>query len=185
MLAETRSGPVESLKNRLRCGLLSVDSVKLAAGLGSKIALALFPSEQPVDWARRETRVKLIERMEKPLCVRFAVACVEVLLPSFEATYPAEKRPRQALEAAKEWLLDPSEDNESRARKSSTGWATGWAAENLDRNGMIADAADCLAWAASSGPYWLPTPISLIASYHGSYDWQKDLLARLILDTPA
>ena len=46
----------------------------------------------------------------KELCVRFTVKCAESVLHIFEKIYPNDKRPRQAIEAAKKWLDNPSSE---------------------------------------------------------------------------
>ena len=47
-------------------------------------------------------------QMDKPMAVKIAIACAENLLPKFEAKYPADDRPRKAIESAKNWLANPS-----------------------------------------------------------------------------
>ena len=51
-------------------------------------------------WWLRRMRV-----LEKADWVRLAIACAERTLPLYEAKYPNDARPRQALEAAEAWLV--------------------------------------------------------------------------------
>lgn len=54
------------------------------------------------------TRPHFLDTKEK--AVRFAVYCAEQSLPIFESRFPADKRPRAAIEAAKAWLQCPTTD---------------------------------------------------------------------------
>ena len=45
---------------------------------------------------------------DKPLSVFLAIAFAEKALSVWEAEYPEDMRPREAIEAAKEWLKNPS-----------------------------------------------------------------------------
>jgi hypothetical protein len=47
----------------------------------------------------------------KTAYVEIGLACAEGVLPAFEKKYPGELRPRQALEALRTWLKDPSPAN--------------------------------------------------------------------------
>jgi hypothetical protein len=49
----------------------------------------------------------------KKLSVEFAGDCAERVLPVYEATYPDNLDPREALEAARKWLTDPTRINAS------------------------------------------------------------------------
>ena len=51
--------------------------------------------------------------------VKFAIKCGLSELPLFESKYPEDKRPRQALEAAEKWLLEPTEENRQAAAASA------------------------------------------------------------------
>jgi hypothetical protein len=53
--------------------------------------------------------------MDKPQVVAVAIACAEHVLETFEKKYPDDKRPRKAIDAAKAWLQDPTEENRSNA----------------------------------------------------------------------
>lgn len=48
---------------------------------------------------------------KKQIRVQFSILCAERVLPIFEQRYPDDKRPRQAIEAAKEWMRNPTEKN--------------------------------------------------------------------------
>lgn len=45
---------------------------------------------------------------DKKICVQMAVEFAERVLPIFEAKYPQDQRPRKAIDAVKEWLINPT-----------------------------------------------------------------------------
>jgi hypothetical protein len=47
----------------------------------------------------------------KEMSVELAIYAAELVLPIFEKQYPDDKRPAEAIAAAKKWLADPSEEN--------------------------------------------------------------------------
>jgi hypothetical protein len=47
--------------------------------------------------------------LDKPLSVFLAIEFAEKALPVWEEKYPKDSRPRKAIEAAKEWLSNPSD----------------------------------------------------------------------------
>ena len=53
-------------------------------------------------WWLRRTR-----QMDKPLAVRISVPCAEHVLPKFETKHPGDLQPRNAIESAKSWLVNP------------------------------------------------------------------------------
>lgn len=52
--------------------------------------------------------------------VLWSIKCAESVLHLFESLYPEDKRPRDAIEAAKAWTIKQDESASSAA--SSTGW---------------------------------------------------------------
>ena len=88
----------------------------------------------------------------KKLSVEVAIFAAEKVLHIFEKKYPRDKRPRNAIEAAKGWLNNPSEENrlaadEAASAAVSAAWdadAATWAAVRA------AEAAAASARAASS-----------------------------------
>ena len=50
----------------------------------------------------------LSKLMTKNQRVKWAIYCAEQVLPIFETKYPDDKRPRQAVEAAKKYLKNPT-----------------------------------------------------------------------------
>ena len=58
--------------------------------------------------------------MDKPAAVDLAILSAEMALPIFEKKYPEDTRPRAAIEAAKAWRSDPSDENKAKARSDAT-----------------------------------------------------------------
>lgn len=75
-----------------------------------------------------------LRTQDKKHSVLFAAECAERVLHIFEQEFPADDRPRKALEAARNWLADPSSDNErtaaARAAWSAAraAWSAAWSA---------------------------------------------------------
>ncbi|MBI5820570.1 MAG: hypothetical protein HZA88_16510, partial [Verrucomicrobia bacterium] len=61
------------------------------------------------DWLIWYARRKM--DVTKEQWVRIAVACAEHALPIYEKRYPGDNRPRAAVEAAREFLKSPTEEN--------------------------------------------------------------------------
>ena len=75
--------------------------------------------------------------------VSYAVFAAEQVIDIYEKKYPDDKRPRQAIDAAKACIKNPSVKNKAAARAA---WAAAWAAA-----GAAAGAAEAAgaAWAAA------------------------------------
>ena len=66
----------------------------------------------------------------KRLMVRFAVDCAKRCLPRFEAVFPEDECPREAIEAAEVWFKNPTEENRRAAESAaeSAAWSAAWLA---------------------------------------------------------
>jgi hypothetical protein len=62
-----------------------------------------------------EMRVVRAYEWTKPDSVALAIYCAELVVGIYEKQHPDDKRPRQAIEAAKAWLNDPTEENRQAA----------------------------------------------------------------------
>ena len=74
--------------------------------------------------------------------VRFSVYCAEKVLHIFEGKYPDDKRPREAILAAKKWLKNPTQET------AYATYATGYAANAADAAAYAAAYATNAAFAA-------------------------------------
>ena len=66
--------------------------------------------------------------LDKPQAVKIAVACAEHVLPFFEKKYPNDKRPRLAIEAALEWIKNPTDENRAKCRTAAAAAYAAYAA---------------------------------------------------------
>ena len=88
----------------------------------------------------RSMRVIKTYKWTKKDSVSLAIFAAELVLNIFEKEYPKDKRPREAIEAAKRWLKKPSEKNRDAARTAGDAAWAAWAAGDA-------------AWAARAAEY--------------------------------
>ena len=86
-------------------------------------------------WTMRHT-------LNKTQSVKVAIYAAESVIDIFEKEYPDDKRPREAIEAAKAWLKNPCEQTAADAADAADA-----AAESAD---AAVDAATWAAWAADA-----------------------------------
>ena len=85
-----------------------------------------------------EMRIVKAWKWEKKDSVALAIYSAELVIDNFEKEYPDDKRPRKAIEAARRWLKEPTQKNESAARFAES------AAESAARSEKILD--KCERW---------------------------------------
>jgi len=145
------------------------------------------PCDEAVEWIEKqdtEDVFELIDRLRKSnikdkyewLCwaiprlfkikkdrVRFAIYCAELALPIFEKEYPNDKRPRQAIQAAKSWLKNPNKKTSAFVARVASyaaykataivitaAWSAAWATIGAaDSAGTVGDGAVGAAWNAA------------------------------------
>jgi len=92
-----------------------------------------------------EMRVVRTWEWTKGDSVALAIFASEKVLKIFEDEYPDDKKPRQAIDAAKKWLKNPTEENRIAAEEAAgaAAWAAGAAAR-------AEEAARAAAWAAGA-----------------------------------
>jgi hypothetical protein len=88
-----------------------------------------------------DMRIKKAYQWTKEDSVAFAVYGAELVIENFEKVYPSDKRPREAIEAAKAYIKNPTEENRE---KGSAAWSAASAAWSA------ASAAESAASAAES-----------------------------------
>ena len=117
------------------------------------VGLAAVADNKP-DYARWLIRHVCLDN--KRLSVEVAIFAAEKALPIFEKKYPTDKRPREAIEAAKGWLNNPSEENRlAAAEAASAAVSAAWAADAATwAAARAAEAAAASARAASSDGTW-------------------------------
>jgi len=67
----------------------------------------------------QDMRIVKAWKWQKKDSVALSIYSAELCLENFEKLYPDDKRPRNAIEAAKKWLLEPTKKNESAAESAA------------------------------------------------------------------
>ena len=94
-------------------------------------------------WSLRAVPVE--QRTERDRIARlFGCDCAEHVLPIYEAKYPGDLRPRQAIEAARRYA-----DGLVTAAEMEAAWVSAWAAEEAAVSAVSAADAVSAAWAAA------------------------------------
>ena len=83
-----------------------------------------------------EMRIIKCWKWQKKDSVALSIYAAELCLNNFEKVYPNDKRPREAIEAAKKWLENPTEKNQSAA--ASAAWSAWLAAESAAKSAWLA-----------------------------------------------
>jgi len=85
-----------------------------------------------------DMRILKAYKWQKKDSVALSIYAAELCLKNFEKVFPDDKRPREAIEAAKKWLAEPTSANESARSAWSTAewsaWAAWSAAESVARS---------------------------------------------------
>ena len=95
--------------------------------------------------------------------VQWAIACAEHTLHLFEDKHTGDARPRQALDAAREWLRSPTTKAAYAAAYAAN--AAAYAADAANAAAYAAYAADAADAARAKGEQW--QVIRLLSVYHG------------------
>lgn len=74
------------------------------------------------------SEMRLVKEIPMSVIQRFAVDCAERYLANFEREHPKDKCPREAIEAARAFIENPTEEN--RRRAGSAAWSARSAAES-------------------------------------------------------
>jgi len=122
---------VEWLKEKSACSE-GVEWFTAQAETDSIKVLGNLINENKLDWVNW----LIVRLMTYKQYVSYAVYAAEQVIGIYEKQYPNDKRPRQAIEAAKKCIDDPS------AKNKQSAWAAAGAAE-------AAWAAAWVAWAAA------------------------------------
>lgn len=116
----------------------------------------------------------IVRVMNKEQRVRYAIFAAEQVLKFYEKKFPSDTRPRNAIEAAKTWLAQPTEENRAAADTASTYAASASAyaiyAEDDMAAAYAAAAAASAAYAAyAEDPVYAEDASSAAASSSAAY----------------
>ena len=113
-------------------------------------------------------------KWEKKDSVAMAIYAAELTIENFEKTYPNDKRPREAIEAAKAWIINPCSDTKSAAESAAESAA--WSAAR-----SAARSAESAAWSAVSAV--LAARSAAWSAASAAVSRQRKELARIIAET--
>ena len=95
-----------------------------------------------------DMRIVRAWKWQKKDSVALSIFSAELCIEQFEKVYPKDKRPREAIEAAKKWLLEPTKENESAAESAkSAAKSAAWSA--AESAWLAAESAWLAAWSAA------------------------------------
>jgi len=103
----------------------------------------------------------IVRFMDHPQKIQYAIFAAESVIKIFEKKYPNDDRPRKAIEAAKEYLKNPSTEN-----KKAAAYAAAYAAYAAAY--AAADAADAAAYAAADAAAYAAADAAY-AAYAAAY----------------
>ena len=73
-----------------------------------------------------DMRIIKAYKWEKEDSVKLAIFAAELVIDNYEKEYPNDDRPRKAIEAAKNWLKNPTQENQNaEATAGAAGYAAG------------------------------------------------------------
>ena len=144
-----------SLCNKgFHCSELILDAMKyVSPGVIAEVEVRGKSDIQEDKQAWSEMRLIKTWDWTKEDSVALAIYSSELVIKNFEKEYPDDKRPREAIKAAKKWLKNPTEENESAAWSARSAWSAAWAARSAawaaESAGSAAKSAAWSAWSAA------------------------------------
>ena len=99
------------------------------------------------------TEMKIVKawKWQKKDSVALSIFAAELCLENFEKAFPNDKRPREAIEAAKKWIAEPIEANRSAAWSAAeSAWSAAGSAAGSAARSAAGSAARSAAWSAWS-----------------------------------
>ena len=86
-----------------------------------------------------EMKIVRTWKWQKKDSVSLSIFAAELCLKNFEKVFPNDKRPREAIEAAKRWLESPTKENEAAAWSAESAvWSAELAARSAGLAGLAA-----------------------------------------------
>ena len=114
-------------------------------GMEAKDFILKLIEHKKLDWANWLS-VRVLNKLDK---VRYAVYAAEQVIDIYEKKYTNDDRPRKAIEAAKNYIENPSRENAADAADSAAAAAAAAAASAADAAASAACAADAAYYADS------------------------------------
>ena len=153
--------PLDICKNGFHASENVIDAMGyVPAGIIARVEVDGAHEEQEDKQCWERMRIIEARIWEKADSVALAIFAAELVLTNFERVFPEDKRPRNAIEAAKEWIRNPAESARSAA----------CAAES---------AAESAAWSAAGSAAWSTRSAARSARSAARSAACQDLIARL------
>jgi len=124
----------------------------------------------------------------KMISVKWAISCAKHVLHLFEEQYPDDKKPRKSIEAASNWIKDPSEKNRMVCKDAYVDSYTSSRINNITKSAAYA------AYASNSAAYAVYYS-SFVAAYFAASDasiaspnkyleikWQRKKLNQIVYE---
>ena len=120
--------------------------------------LNLLIKKNQLEWANW----LLVRVMDYKQYVSYAVYAAEQVIKNYEKQYPDDKRPREAIEAAKKCIKNPSDENKKEADRaagraasaSNAAYSAAYRAARAAYRAADSAANSAAYWAASSAADW-------------------------------
>jgi hypothetical protein len=90
-------------------------------------------------------KIVRVWKWQKKDSVALSIFAAELVLKNFESVFPADDRPRKAIEAAKKYSEAPTEENQKAARSAESAARSAWSAAE--------SAAESAAWSAAESAW--------------------------------
>jgi hypothetical protein len=116
----------------------------------------------------------IVRTMTKPQYVAYAIFAAEQVIDIFEKKYPDDKRPRKAIDAAKKWLKNRTDENAAAADAAAAAYAA-YAAYAADD--AAAYAAAYAAYAADAAAAYAAYAADAAAAYAAA---RKEMQAKIL-----
>jgi hypothetical protein len=168
-------------------------------GIGEhcRIGAVLWEAEGRGEMAESEDKIaftstRLIRQvgvLDQQIAVQWAAECAKRVLHLYEAKYPGDKRPRDAIKSALAWAKNPTEKNRvayaaAAAAAATAAYAAAAAAYAAYAAAYAADAAAAYAayaaYAAAAAAYAATAAAATDAAKRKERKWQSDRLLELI-----
>ena len=146
-------------------------------GMDKPISLLTCLESNTLDDVIRALRATLED--SKEFSKQFAIACAEHVLPIFEEKYPEDKRPREALEAAKAGKVTPEIiDAADAAACAANAYAAACSSRAAYAAACSSRAAAAAYYAAAAVAYYAAASAYCTAA--AERQWQKELLIKML-----
>ena len=135
-------------KNACSPGMIWVTENNLIGLEGKEFVEKLIASDK-LDWGHW----LIVRLMDHANVVRYVIFAAEQVIEIYENKYPDDNRPRKAIEAARAYLANPSDENKKATHAAAAAAHAAYAAAAAADAAYAADAAAAAAYAAADAAH--------------------------------